>query len=39
MVTLYRFRDREEVMHQLLEQIQRQNEELLKHIQGNWFLN
>lgn len=33
-VTLYRYKDREEVMHQLLEQIRRQNEELLKHIHG-----
>ncbi|KAJ1530491.1 hypothetical protein ONE63_005389 [Megalurothrips usitatus] len=33
-VTLYRYKNREEVMHQLLEQIRRQNEELLKHIHG-----
>ncbi|KAE8747519.1 hypothetical protein FOCC_FOCC005680 [Frankliniella occidentalis] len=33
-ITLYRYQDREEVMHQLLEQIKRQNEELLNHIHG-----
>jgi len=31
-VTLYCYRDREEVMHQLLEQIKSQNEQLLKYI-------
>lgn len=31
-VTLYRYRDREEVMHQLLEHIKKQNEQLLKHL-------
>ncbi|KAK3909454.1 Protein GAMETE EXPRESSED 1 [Frankliniella fusca] len=33
-ITLYRYQDREEVMHKLLEQIRRQNEELLYYIHG-----